>query len=133
MNFATKILLIDDEEDFTELFAANLESVGSYVVKQINDPLQAVEAAREFKPDLCIIDIVMPGMDGGDVVSSIRGVPELKSVPVLMLTALVEEDQSSPVGESVSGGLPFVSKTSEFKKLVMAIESHLPESKRAST
>lgn len=133
MNFATKILLVDDEVDFTELFAANLESVGSYVVKQVNDPLTAVEMAKEFKPDLCIIDIVMPGMDGGDVVSSIRRVPELSKVPVLMLTALVEEDQSSPVGESISGGLPFVSKTSEFEKLVMAIESHLPESKRAST
>ena len=127
MIFSTKILLVDDEEDFTELFAANLEGAGSYVVKQVNDPREAVQVAQEFGPDLCIVDVVMPGMDGGDVVTALRAVPELKEVPVLMLTALVEEDPVSPVGESMSGGLPFVSKTSEFEKIVSAIESHLPE------
>jgi two-component system OmpR family response regulator len=127
MNASTKILLIDDEEDFTELFAANLESIGNFEVQQVNDPLKAVRVATAFGPDLCIVDVVMPGMDGGDVVVALRAVPELKEVPVLMLTALVEEDHDSPVGESFSGGLPFVSKTSEFEKILSAIEEHLSE------
>lgn len=126
MKFSTKILLVDDEPDFTALFAANLEGAGSYVVKEVNDPTQAVAVAREFQPDLCIIDIVMPGMDGGDVVAALREVPEFMKTPVLMLTALVEEDHSSPVGESFSGGLPFVSKTSEFETILSAIQAHLP-------
>jgi CheY-like chemotaxis protein len=127
MNVSTKILLIDDEEDFTELFAANLQSIGNYVVQQVNDPLKAVRVATAFQPDLCVVDVVMPGMDGGDVVVALRAVPELKEVPVLMLTALVEEDHDSPVGESFSGGLPFVSKTSELETIVSAIEAHLSE------
>ena len=129
MNVSTKILLIDDEEDFTELFAANLESIGNYAVQQVNDPLKAVKVATAFGPDLCIVDVMMPGMDGGDVVVALRAVPELNKVPVLMLTALVEEDHDSPVGESFSGGLPFVSKTSEFETIVSAIEKHLGQGK----
>ena len=91
MNSKPKVLLIDDEVDFTELLAANLEESG-FEVRQINNPTQTLREARTFLPDICVIDLVMPHMDGGDVVNALKSDPSLSATPVLMLTALVEEN-----------------------------------------
>jgi CheY-like chemotaxis protein len=120
-----KILLIDDENDFTELLAANLEEAGYFQVTQVNDPRQALKTARELKPDICIIDLVMPKMDGGDVVNALRNEPELSSIPVIMLTALVEEDAENPAQAQIRGGLPFVSKTSDLQVIINAINERV--------
>jgi DNA-binding response OmpR family regulator len=124
MNTKPKILLIDDEVDFTELLAANLEESG-YEVKQVNDPTKALSTARAFLPDMCIIDLVMPRMDGGDVVSALRGDFALDKTPVLMLTALVEENPDDPGELQMKGGLPFVSKTSDLEVIINAIKIQL--------
>ena len=123
-NLSSKILLIDDEVDFTALLAENLEESG-YEVSQLNDPRQAITTAHAFKPDLCIIDLVMPGMDGGDVVSAIRSDSILEKTPILMLTALVEESPDNPSGVQMNGGLAFVSKTSGLEVILNAIKSQL--------
>ena len=123
----TRILIIDDEPDFTALLKANLEEVGNFEVMEVNDSSQALKAAREFMPELCVIDVVMPGLDGGDVVAQLRADPELKDVAVLMVTALVEENPDTPDGETQTGGLPFVSKTSEFGTILSCIEKHIEE------
>ncbi len=123
----TRILIIDDEPDFSALLAANLEEAGNFEVREVNDSSKSLEVARDFKPDLCVIDVVMPGLDGGDVVSRFRSDPDLKEVPVIMLTALVEENPNRPDGETITGGLPFVSKTSDFETVLACIEKHLLE------
>lgn len=121
----TKVLLIDDEEDFTELLAANLHEAGNYEVRQVNNPLDAIEVAQGFRPDICLIDLVMPQMDGGDVVSAFKNNGDLRETPVIMLTALVEEDPAHPGKAQMKGGLPFVSKTSDFWVIQQAIEEFL--------
>ncbi len=123
----TRILIIDDEPDFTALLKANLEEVGNFEVMEVNDSSKAFKVAQEFMPELCVIDVVMPGMDGGDIVALFRTDPELRKVPVLMLTALVEENPDTSDGETQTGGLPFVSKTSEFGTILRCIEKHLEE------
>jgi CheY-like chemotaxis protein len=123
----TRILIIDDEPDFAELLKANLEEAGDFDVVQINDSGKAIATMREFKPHLCVIDVVMPGMDGGDVVATMQSDPDLKKLPVMMLTALVEENPDSPDGETHTGGLSFVSKTSSFETILACIEKHLEE------
>lgn len=128
----TRILIIDDEPDFTALLKANLEEVGNFEVREVNDSALALEVAQEFKPELCIVDVVMPGLDGGDVVAQLRADPDLKDVPVLMLTALVEENPGTSDGETLTGGLPFVSKTSEFGTILSCIEKHLEEAQEAA-
>lgn len=122
---AKKILLIDDENDFTELLAANLEEAGPYEVAQVNDPRQALKTAREFQPHICLIDLVMPKMDGGDVINALKNDPDLAHIPVVMLTALVEEDSENPNDAQIRGGLPFVSKTSDLKVILKAIEDRI--------
>lgn len=121
---SARILLIDDEPDFTALLAANLEESG-YQVHQVNDPRRAVLEARAFRPDLCIIDLVMPGMDGGDVVNALKAEPLLSYTPVLMLTALVEENPDNPDELQMKGGLAFVSKTSDLQVILNAIRKQL--------
>lgn len=119
-----KVLLIDDEVDFTELLAENLTDSG-YEVRQVNDPTKAVSTALAFRPDVCVIDLVMPRMDGGDVVAALRGNSELSATPVLMLTALVEENPDFPGELQMKGGLPFVSKTSDLDVIINGIKTQL--------
>jgi DNA-binding response OmpR family regulator len=118
------VLLIDDEVDFTELLAANLEDSG-FDVKQLNDPTKTLLEARAFEPDVCVIDLVMPLMDGGDVVNVLKNDPELAHTAVLMLTALVEENPDHPGDIQMKGGLPFVSKTSDLEVIINAILKQL--------
>lgn len=124
MSANPKILLVDDEVDFTELLAENLEESG-FEVTQVNDPTHALNTARTLRPDICIVDLVMPGMDGGDVVSAIRSDFMLSKTPVLMLTALVEENPNNPNKVQMNGGLPFVSKTSGLDVILNAIKEQL--------
>jgi CheY-like chemotaxis protein len=124
MNTKPKVLLIDDEVDFTELLAANLDDSG-YEVRQVNDPTKALTAARSFLPDVCVIDLVMPRMDGGDVVAALKADPALAKIPFLMLTALVEENPDAPGELQMKGGLPFVSKTSELEVIINGIKTQL--------
>lgn len=124
MNANPKVLLIDDEVDFTELLAANLEESG-FEVHQINDPTLAMREARSFLPDICVIDLVMPQMDGGDVVNALKSDPSLSATPVLMLTALVEENPEDHGELQMKGGLPFVSKTSDLVVIINAINRQL--------
>ena len=121
----TRILIVDDEPDFSALFKENLEEAGNYEVEVVNEPKEAVAKAKEFRPELIFVDVVMPSMDGGDVVAALKLEPRLARVPTLMLTALVEEDESSATGESERGGLTFVSKTTHLDKILDIIEGHL--------
>ena len=125
MAATTRILIIDDEPDFTALFKENLEASGNFEVDVVNDPKGAVVRAQEFKPDLIFVDVVMPGMDGGDVVAALKADYRFARTPILMLTALVEEDPNKPTGESERGGLTFVSKTTRLDKILAIIEHNL--------
>lgn len=124
MSPSPKVLLIDDEVDFTELLAANLEASG-FEVQQVNDPTKALQAARSFLPDVCVIDLVMPRMDGGDVVNVLKSDYILSNTPVLMLTALVEENPDDNGELQMRGGLAFVSKTSDLEVIINAINRQL--------
>lgn len=85
-----KILVVDDEEDIVELLCYNLEKEG-YVVKSAPNGKIGVDIAKTFLPDLIILDIMMPVMDGIDAGRIIRSTPELKNTIILYLTARAEE------------------------------------------
>lgn len=112
-----RILLIDDEPDFTHMLRLSLESAGYYRVREENDPAHAVEAAREFAPDLVLLDVMMPGADGSDVAARLRGRSELAETPVVFLTALVCA-ADAPGGACDSGGHLFLSKSAPLPTLI---------------
>jgi len=85
-----KVLVVDDEEDILDLLVYNLEKEGYHTVKAM-DGDTAVEVAKAERPDLIILDIMMPRMDGIEACTKIREIPELKEVSVIFLTARSEE------------------------------------------
>lgn len=120
-----KILVVDDEVGFTRLLQMNLEKAGKYSVRVVNDSTKALEAARTFHPDLALLDIVMPGMDGGDVVAQMKADPMLAKIPVIMLTALVGQNEASADAVIQSGHLLMLGKPVRFSILMQAIEEQL--------
>lgn len=85
-----KILVVDDEADIIELLQYNLEQQG-YVVETAFDGLQAIEKAKVFKPELVILDVMMPKMNGIEASKQLRQMPEFKNLFILFLTARSEE------------------------------------------
>jgi two-component system alkaline phosphatase synthesis response regulator PhoP len=85
-----KVLVVDDEESILELLKYNLEKDG-YDVKIASDGLKAVEIAKKFTPDLVLLDIMMPKMDGVETCRLIREIPEMQQAFVVFLTARAEE------------------------------------------
>jgi two-component system alkaline phosphatase synthesis response regulator PhoP len=85
-----KVLVVDDEEPILELLKYNLEKQG-YEVKTASDGFQAVEIAKKFHPDLVLLDIMMPKMDGVETCRLIRAMPEMVNTFIVFLTARAEE------------------------------------------
>lgn len=87
-----RVLLIDDEVDFTELAQVALERSGEFEMKTLNDARAALDVAREFKPDLIVSDIVMPNKDGAELVRELKQDPTLKTIPVIVMSALLNQN-----------------------------------------
>lgn len=82
-----KILIIDDEEDLTFFVKANLELAGDYEVLVATSGKEGIKAAVNHKPDIILLDIMMPNMDGYEVLTRIKKSPKTLRIPVIMLTA----------------------------------------------
>ena len=119
-----RILIVDDDANSTHLVKILLERSGPYLVLEENDATKADQTAHNFKPDVILLDIVMPEMDGGEIATQIEADRELHDTPIIFVTALVTQ------GEAKSGlqiqGHPFVAKPISIPELIDAIEKHLP-------
>ena len=87
---AYKVLVVDDEEPIQELLKYNLQK-GGYDVKTAGDGMKAVDIAKKFHPDLVLLDIMMPKMDGVETCRLLREIPELQKTFIVFLTARSEE------------------------------------------
>ena len=119
-----RILIVDDEPPTTRLIRLNLEQTGRYEVREENDSVRVIAVAQEFQPDLILLDVVMPNLDGGDVVARLKTDPRLKHVPVVFLTATVRKSEVDTHG-GIIGGFPFLAKPATAKELVECIERQL--------
>jgi len=84
------ILAVDDEEDILELISYNLEREG-YSVTCVTSGEEALATAKAERPDLCILDLMLPGIDGLEVCKTLKSDPKTSSIAIIMLTAKVEE------------------------------------------
>ena len=89
-NKSKKILVVDDEVDILELLKYNLKKEG-YNVKTVTNGIDAVETAKDFFPDLVLLDIMMPHQDGVETCRQLRELPELENTFIIFLTARSEE------------------------------------------
>jgi two-component system, OmpR family, response regulator len=118
-----RILIVDDDSDATHLVKVLLERTGHYLVLEENEAAKAQQSARDFQPDLVLLDIVMPGADGGEVAARIEADPELRNTPIIFLTALVTRGEAK--GGLRAQGHSFVAKPISIPELINAIEQHL--------
>ncbi|MGE5235071.1 MAG: response regulator [Acidobacteriota bacterium] len=89
------ILAADDDNDILELVCLTLEQVGHTMIRA-SDGDEALELARRHKPDVCVLDVVMPSRTGIEVVEALRGEGETAQIPILLLTATVNEKDLIP-------------------------------------
>ncbi len=116
-----KILIVDDQKDFTRVTKLTLTD---YDFCEENDSSRAVETARAYRPDLILLDVNMPNLDGGDIAAQIRADPELKNIPIVFLTGMVTQQEAEK--HTLLGGFPFISKPVNRERLVQHIEKYLP-------
>jgi len=113
-----RILVVDDEPDVTELISYKLKREG-YEVEVINDPLEIMGRARDFNPDLFILDIMMPDLDGLKISRMLRSDKELNAVPIIFLTARGEVEDR--IRGLESGAADYISKPFDTKELALRI------------
>jgi len=88
-----KILYVEDEPDIQMIARVALENVGGFELCVCSSGAEALEKAAEFGPDLLLLDVMMPGMDGPTTLTELRKIPQLASTPVMFMTAKVQPQE----------------------------------------
>jgi len=118
-----RILIVDNDRDSTHLVKILLEKTGWYSVLEENDATRAHLSAQNFRPDLILLDVMMPGTDGGEVAAQIEADPDLQRTPIIFLTALVTKAEAS-AGLRIQGHR-FLAKPVNIPELITGIEENL--------
>ncbi len=119
-----RILIIDDEERFTRLLKLNLEESGPYEVRVENEGSRAYDTAKEFKPDLILLDIVIPDTDTDELYHRLKNDPTIKDAPVVFVTALASKGEAAKRGGKI-GQIPFLAKPINVQDVINCIEENL--------
>ncbi|MDR0536255.1 MAG: response regulator transcription factor [Puniceicoccales bacterium] len=120
-----KVLVIDDEPDVTDLVAYNLRARGLQV-ETLNEPEAAIGKAHSFRPDLVILDVMMPRLSGVQICRMLRADPVFGNIPIILLTARAEENDR--VRGLESGADDYVTKPFSLKELVLRVQALLRRS-----
>ncbi len=116
-----RILAVDDEKAFIDLVALQLKRSGEYEVRCLYQGKDVVRTAENWIPDLIILDYLMPDLDGGQVFQQLKSHPSLERIPVILLTALAQED--TPLESGLRPRRLTLTKPVNLQKLRAAIES----------
>jgi two-component system phosphate regulon response regulator PhoB len=116
------ILIVDDEEDVRELVGSNLRRAGMRVVEAA-DGLQGINSAKSQMPNVIVLDVMMPGRDGLQVCSELRGNEVTKDIPVLMLTA--KGQTSDRIAGLEKGADDYLAKPFSPRELVLRVQALL--------
>ncbi len=120
------ILIVDDEEDIRDLISMNLLREKDYTVIEAADGLEALASARAQSPDLIVLDLMLPGMDGLNVCKNLKESAQTKSIPVIMLTAKGRLEER--IGGLELGADDYLSKPFSPKELMLRIRNLLRRS-----
>jgi DNA-binding response OmpR family regulator len=118
-----RILVVDDQAQNTRLLKLYLEQ-NDYVVREENDSNAAFSTAEEFAPDLILLDVMMPGVDGGELAARFKANDKLKTVPTVFLTAAITRAEVKAGGGLVGGAL-FLAKPVILAELLACLKQHL--------
>jgi len=115
-----RILLVDDEAGFTNILKMGLSGFDVCVE---DNPLQAIETARRFRPDLIFLDVVMPDADGGTIAAQFAEDPVLGRIPILFLSAIISGKEAASGHQFI--GHEFVAKPASLEHILDCIKKHL--------
>ena len=130
MSDRTRILIVDDDVNLSRLLRLMLDKTRMYDVAVENRSAQAVATARTFCPNLVLLDIDMPGKDGGQVAQELRADPMLKFAKIIFITALVSKDEAG-MRVSIRNGMRYLAKPVDPMTLIDTIEEALAEATAA--
>ena len=124
-----KILVVDDEAAMTRMIQRALERTGQFQVRTETHPTRVIDVAREFRPDLVLLDVMMPDMLGDEVADAIDTDPELAGTPYVFLTAIVTREETA-ITDGEIGGRLFLAKPLKIRDLLDMIERVLESGHR---
>ena len=116
------ILVVDDEPEVVQLLSMRLSSEGYNVLTAVNGK-EAVNIAKKEKPDLIVLDVLMPEMDGSKAASILKESPETKDIPVIFLTCLFTKEEE--MSGNVRGHEYFVAKPYDSDQLLRVIKDNI--------
>jgi two-component system OmpR family response regulator len=126
-----RILAVDDQVSNTRMVKLYLERTNDYVVRESNDARTALAAAEEFQPHLILLDVMMPGIDGGELAALFRTNTKLKAVPIVFVTGAVTKGEIKERG-GYSGGRTILAKPIVMSEMVACLKRYLGDIQRAS-
>ena len=129
-NNVNRILIVDDEPDVTELLKYKLEQDG-HLCQVVNNPLSFISVAREFNPNLILLDIMMPELNGLQLCKMVRLDPKMNAIPIIFLTARGEVEDRIKGLES--GGDDYISKPFNTKELLLRVANILNRNQLGGT
>jgi DNA-binding response OmpR family regulator len=124
VNEKKRILIVDDESSFARLLKINLEHQGRYEVRTESDGNKAFDAALDFCPDLILLDVVMPDVDGGEIAARMKAHRALHSTPIVFVTAAVSREKVD-ARPQIIGGQVFLAKPVTTEAVIQCIEASL--------
>ena len=86
----SRVLIIDDENDILEIITLSLETVGGFQVTACSNAVDGISAAQESEPDMILLDVMMPDIDGPETLKRLKALPTLQDTPVVFMTARVQ-------------------------------------------
>ena len=120
-----KILVVDDNVELSRLLKQQLEAAGDFLVRNENRAALALNVMRGFKPDLVILDVMMPEMDGGHLAGEMKADAALAKTPVIFLTGSVRKEEVAD-HHGIIGGMPFLAKPVKVEELLEWINRLAP-------
>ncbi|MEY2505322.1 MAG: hypothetical protein QOG27_1602 [Verrucomicrobiota bacterium] len=115
-----RVLVVDDDVNLSRLTAMILESSGKYEVMIVNQSSRALAAAIQFQAEAMVLDVDMPGLDGGDLARDAALDSRLRDIPILFLTGLVRRDETTN-GPVESDGRQFLAKPVDPAQLLAVV------------
>lgn len=124
MLFRKKILIVDDEVYICQMVKRMLENTGKYKVSLETDGNRVVAAARSFRPNLILLDIVMPGIEGHEISIRLLDDKKCRAIPVVFMTGIITDDEVQK-GKGTMFGRPCIAKPITKEKLLQCVEANL--------
>ena len=121
-----KVMVVDDDPDFTAKIAFDLRN-DNLLVRTVHDPLKLLEALQEFPPDVMLLDVMMPGMNGFQVCQMLRGMPRWRDLPIIFITAEIHIE--ARVKAFTSGADDYLPKPVVTEELLARVRVRLEKSR----